>query len=497
MKTKIKYTLAILALLVVSCKKDLNTDPTDAVDESEIYKTADNIETVVTGAWSYLNDTYFTYANPGYTAILRTADAMGSDVAVLTTKYGYPNAYRLSELYDPTAARAEYFWTMLYKVIDNCNNVITRIDAAEGSDEKKAQVKGQAQALRAFCYLNLASYYQFSYLKDKSALLVPVYTEPATVDTEGKPRSTVEDVYTLIVSDLTDAQALLKDYSRPSGAKDKIDYAVASGLLARTYLNMGEWDKAAAAAHTARDGYPFMPVANYADGFNDMQNVEWIWGHGQTAEQSTASYTFHYLDVSSPGSYYFSFMADPYFKNYFDAQDIRSQLFEWDGLEGREGLLRYKKFKFKSNLIGDIVYMRSAEMALIEAEAYARDGQSAKAVEALNALRAARNATLYTGGSGDALLQAILLERRKELWGEGFSLSDILRTQGKVERKAYEDANGDPIKVTVTDSEGKTKQVTARGHSVLNGPDGKPFTVNSKYYLFAIPQTESQQNSNL
>ncbi|GAA4785308.1 RagB/SusD family nutrient uptake outer membrane protein [Olivibacter ginsenosidimutans] len=495
MKTKITYTLAILVLLVASCKKDLNTAPTDAVEDSELYKTADNIETVVTGAWAYLNDTYFTYANPGYTAIQRTADAMGSDVAVVTSKYGYPNAYKLSELYDPTAARAGYFWQMLYKVIDNCNNVITRVDASEGSEEKKAQVKGQAQALRAFCYLNLATYYQFSYLKDPDAPLVPVYTEPTTIETKGNPRSSVKDVYALIVNDLTSAATLLADYERPD--KDKIDAQVVSGLLARTYLNMGEWAQAAQAAHQAREGYPFMPSANYADGFNDIQNVEWIWGHGQTSEQSTASYTFHFLDVSSPGSYYYSFMADPYFKTYFDDQDIRSKLFAWDGLEGREGLLRYQKFKFKSNLIGDIVYMRSAEMALIEAEAYARNGQTAQAVQALNALREARNAKAYSGAGGDALVEAILLERRKELWGEGFALGDILRTQGKVERKAYVDANGDPIMVTVTDSEGKTKKVAARGHSTLVLPNKQPFSANSTYYLFAIPETESQQNGNL
>ena len=490
------YILSVLSLLLTACSKDLETAPTDAVADSEIYKNVDNIETVINGTWSYLNDTYFTYANPGYTAFMRTGDAMGSDVAV-TTKYGYRDAYAFTELYNATTNRVKSFWTLLYKVIDNCNNVIAKVDAAAGDEVKKAQLKGQAKALRAFCYLNLATYYQFSYLKDQTALTVPIYTEPTTVETEGKPKAKLEEIYTLIKGDLQDALSLLAEYTRPSTEKYRIDRAVVNGLLARTYLNTGDWLQAAQAAAAARADYSLMPAANYSDGFNDMQNVEWIWGHGQTNEQNTASYTFHFLDVSSSGSYYYSFMADPYFKNFFDEQDIRNGLFEWDGLPGREGFLRYKKFKFKSNLIGDIVYMRAAEMYLIEAEGYARAGQTEQAITALNTLRAARQAVLFTGGSADDLLQAILIERRKELWGEGFSLSDILRTQGKVERKAYVDAQGNPIKVNVTTPDGTSKTVNAQGHRILRFPDGSDFVANSRYYLFAIPLEETQQNPNL
>lgn len=240
-----------------------------------------------------------------------------------------------------------------------------------------------------------------------------------------------------------------------------------------------------------------MSSAAYLEGFNDIQNEEWIWGHIQTTEQSTASYTFHYLDVSSPGSYYYSFMADPFFKDYFDEKDIRHQLFQWDGLEGREGFLRYEKFKFKSNLIGDIVYMRAAEMYLIEAEANARAGQQEEAITVLNELRSARNAELFSSAKGQDLLDQILLERRKELWGEGFSLSDILRTQGTVERKEYKNSEGGNIPVTITKPDGSTAQVTGQGHRVVRFPDGSEFAPNSRYYLFSIPQQEEEINPNL
>lgn len=493
MKLKHTYIAILTALFLTSCSDILDTAPTDAVVDTEIYKSTDNIQTVINGTWRYLNDTYFTYANPGYTSFMRTSDAMGNDIAV-TTKYGYRDPYTFNEMVNSTAYRVTSLWTLLYKVIDNANNVIHKVDAAEGSDEDKAVLKGQAKALRAFAYLNLASFYQFSYQKDKNALTVPIYTEPTTKETKGQPKASLEDIYTLILADLNDASDLLETYRR--GEKYKIDKQVVQGLLARTYLNTGAWVEAAEAARKAREGYSFMTADAYQQGFNDVANDEWIWGHIQTSEQNTASYTFHYLDVSSSGSYYFSFMADPYFKDLFDSEDIRYRLFEWDGEPGREGFLRYKKFKFKSNLIGDIVYMRSSEMWLIEAEGYARAGQTEKAIEALNTLRAARLAVPYSVASGE-LVDEILLERRKELWGEGFSLSDIIRTEGRVFRKSFLNSDGTPIQVEVTTPDGEVKMVNGQGHRVINFPDGKEFTPNSRYYLFAIPDEEVRRNPNL
>ncbi|AYZ14761.1 RagB/SusD family nutrient uptake outer membrane protein [Chryseobacterium arthrosphaerae] len=494
----LKYlSFALLGLWsLTSCESDLTTAPTDQANSEEVFKTAESAETVINGTWAKFNNDGTTYANIGYSTVLRASDAMGSDVAILRNKYGFSAAYDFTEMVNTTAGRPLFIWTMLYSTINNMNNVIARIDGTVGSQEKKDQVKGQAKALRAFCYLNIASFYQFSYLKDKTALTAPIYTEPSTISTPGRKKASLEEIYTLIKSDLTDADHLLKNYSRNN--KDKINRNVVNGLLARTYLNTGEWSKAADAARTARQGFSFMAPEKYKEGFNDIENAEWIWGHRQTQEQSDASYAFHYLDVSSSGSFYYSFMADPYFKDLFDANDIRTQLFSWDGQKGREGLLRYAKFKFKPNLIADIVYMRAAEMYLIEAEAEARNGNISQAVTALNQLKTARKANIYAGPlAQNEVVKAILIERRKELFGEGFSLSDIIRTQGSVERKPYVDDQGKPIKVQVITPEGTVKTVDGRGHSVFAFPDQSAFAPNSNYYLFSIPQREAENNPNL
>src|SRR5690606_29133929 len=138
------------------------------------------------------------------------------------------------------------------------------------------------------------------------------------------------------------------------------------------------------------------------------------------------------------------------FLKLFDSNDIRTKLFLWDGLPSREGYLRYQKFKFRADQTADIVFMRASEMTLIAAESYARNSELTKAVEQLNAVRTARKADLFILGlkTKEEVIAEILIERRKELWGEGFALSDILRTQSAVVRKPALGTDGNPLQVT-------------------------------------------------
>lgn len=125
-------------------------------------------------------------------------------------------------------------------------------------------------------------------------------------------------------------------------------------------------------------------------------------------------------------------MADPHFRDTFSDGDIRLELFQWM----REGYLGYKKFHMRADDTADIVLMRASEMLLVEAEALARDGFPEKAVVPLNELRHARGLGDYdlTGKSQQDVIDEILMERRRELWGEGFGITDILRTQQSVKR---------------------------------------------------------------
>jgi hypothetical protein len=496
---RINYIIAgLVALFSTAC--DLTTVPTTSVDAGSVFNTTIDAEKVINGSWRYLMETFNTYANPGYGAFLRAGDAMGSDV-VLNDKYGFNTHNQFTAIFGKGGTNS-LSWTLSYSTINSMNGVIEYIDGATGSQEDKDRIKGQAYALRGFIYLHLASHYSFAIDKDPDAVCAPVYTKPSDASTGGQPAASVSEVYAQAIKDLEEALELIpENYVRSS--KHQIDNQVALGLLSRAALYARDWQKAKDYSDLllAKNEY-LMSESEYKSGFNSIDNSEWIWGHPQPADQSSASYQFHYLDVTSAGSYYFSFNADPWFRDLFNDGDYRKDLIGWAPDPGLDPVnapylwMRYAKFKFKSDLTADIVLLRTSEIYLINAEAKAQLNDP-DAINKLNALKSARKAQTVSGLSGQALIEAIRLERRKELFGEGFGLVDIIRNQQAVARKEY--PQNPKVNYTYKDANGveQTIAVTPQGHRYLAFPDKSNFTANSKYYLFRIPDSEELENKNL
>lgn len=517
MKNIIKKQLLLLGSVFVLSSCSLDTTPQTSVSGDMVFATTATTEQVLNGAWGYMMETFGTYANPGHPALFRTSDAMGSDVVLRKGKYGFGGSYGYTAFNSIGATIVNHNWNIPYNVINNCNNVIAKVDAAEGPDADKARLKAQAYALRGYLYNTLASVYALSPSLDPNAKCVPVYTEPTTPETEGQPRKTVSQVYAQAISDLKAAEALMPaDYKR--NAKHKINIDVINGVLARAYLYTGDWDNAALYAAKAHKGAALMTEEEYMAGFNTVDNSEWIWGHPQTMEQSNCSYNFEYLDITTTASGYKSFAADPFFIELFDDSDYRKKLFciGFDPVLEKGKIVNYlaqmvgyTKFKFRENLRADAVMMRTSEMYLIEAEAIARSGKNlAGAITILNTFKASRGAVaIPTSSTQEEVIAAILIERRKELFGEGFALVDIIRTQGTVVRKEYTGGiylfgkeiptvmvkeNAEPI----IDKDGKTTPAEF-GHHVRKFPDGSEFVKNSPKYVLPISQAEHDNNPNL
>ena len=486
-----KYIFSFMAslLLLAGCSGDfLDKEPTDSVSSDEV-GVPGNAERLFNGAWYNLFEYVYMLANSGYRGLQCQDDMMADDV-VSRPAYGFNSSYQFNDIAIPNNTRTSFAWYLMYKTIDNCNTAL----AIQGDTEALRQAQGQALALRAFCYLHLAQHYQFTYLKDPAAPCVPIYTEPTTDDTAPKGKSTVAQVYRRVFDDLALAKDYLKNYTRKGdGQKFKPDVNVVNGLLARAYLLTGQWEEAAKAAAAARQGYSLMTTAAEYEGFNNISNKEWIWGHPQTLAQSSASYNFYFLDATHVGAYS-SFMADPHFRDTFSDGDIRLELFQWM----REGYLGYKKFHMRADDTADIVLMRASEMLLVEAEALARDGFPEKAVVPLNELRHARGLGDYdlTGKSQQDVIDEILMERRRELWGEGFGITDILRTQQSVKRTMLS-AEEQKQEVDAWQEGGGFAKRNPLGHWFVTFSEGEVFVPNSTNYLYAIPKEETDANPNL
>ena len=155
-----------------------------------------------------------------------------------------------------------------YNEIAAANDIIKSYPA-DTEDPAAINKMAQARAIRAFSYLNLAPYFQFSYAAGAQDLpCVPIVTE-TTEDFTNNPRATVAEVYAFILDDLNYAIEKLEGYKRPD--KSKIDQQVAYGLRARTYLNMQKWAEAAADAEKAAAGYTPATIAEVSHPFLSLR----------------------------------------------------------------------------------------------------------------------------------------------------------------------------------------------------------------------------------
>jgi hypothetical protein len=204
-----------------------------------------------------------------------------------------------------------------------------------------------------------------------------------------------------------------------------------------------------------------MNTSQYEEGFSKYSNPEWIWGMEINTEQNTIYPSFFsHVDITNFG-YAQLGTQKKITKALYDQiadGDVRKAVFQAPGT-GNSISPDYNQLKFrvpvKGSWAADYLFMRVSEMYLIEAEAKARTSDEAGAKTLLEALVDARNtgSATYNGGtyndyvaglSGTSLVNEILLQRRIELWGEGFGLLDIKRLKIGLNRPTGPGNHGAP-----------------------------------------------------
>ena len=339
------------------------------------------------------------------------------------------------------------------------------------SEDPIIQAKiGQAYAIRAYAYLRLVPYYQFSYEKAADQPCIPIVTLE-TEDFTNNPRATVAAVYDLIIADLNTAIEKLEAYSRPD--KSKIDQQTAYGLRARAYLYMGKYAEALADAQNAAEGYTPASIAEVSSPtFKDISEHNWIWGYDMTtavAAKSIYSTSSAWVRSFSGDSYsagtgtyarinnilYVKIPATDVRKGWWVDENLASPLLDgqvWGDLKGQEiatGTIEnvkmvfdpYTNVKFGMDPIGnttnaeDWPFMRVEEMLLIQAECLAKTGKTAEAEKVLtDFVKTYRDPAYNVAATGRSLEDEIWFQRRIELWGEGLANPDVRRLNKPVVR---------------------------------------------------------------
>ena len=444
---RIFYILSMVLALSTSCKKEyLDTKPTDQYSDVTVFSTTANAYSAINGLHRMLYEqsgNYYTAYNQdkcGQQSINIVADLLGDDVLLPnSTNSWYRSVYQWVDHRSETAAWPRYTYTFYYMVIVNANMILQNIDAATGLDTEKKLIKGQALAYRAWAHFMLVQFFGKRYdasAKPNSQFGVPIML---TNETKGFPRATVEEVYTQIIKDLDDAMTNLTGAPART-SKSHIDLSVVKGIRARVALTMQDWTNAVKYASEARAGYSLMTNAEYTSGFNTLSNREWMWGSKVQDDQTNYFYGFFaFMSGNGPSSNIKAtpkvINADLY--NLIPTTDIRKKC--WDptgvnvpapsgGLKAKYGILKFlTTTPTSSSFMGDPVYMRAGEMYLIEAEAKAKLND-ATAQDVLFTLVSNRDpGYVKSTKTGQALVDEIILQRRMELWGEGFRFFDLKR----------------------------------------------------------------------
>ena len=471
----LKYILMTLAtggLLTINtgCSDFLETVPATSVSDQSVF-------TSIAGAQAALNGCYYqmrAYSGGGagreddwgIPSIMMVSDVSADDIIVWGGWYCYTYNYWGETRGD--IFRSSALWTFHYRLINNVNSVIAYIDDIPGDQTEKNHIKGQALAMRGWAYFSLARIFQHTYAIAKDMPGVPIYTEPTTDETEGKGRGTLEQTYKQVLDDLTEAETLLEGYNRGS-FKNNMDQSVVQGILSDVYLTMTDWENAEKYAKKVMAKYPMTSNDDYLAGFSDINTASWIWGMEQTEEQNMGDYSPYAMWANWTRGDCWTFQCFYPAKSFvekFDANDIRASQFSWiwDQIH-----ISYK-FRDNENCRGSIVFMRTESMLLNAAEALCRQGAAYEddAKELLWTLQDMRNAPRSTS-SGNDLLEEIWLERRKELYGEGYGLFDLNRTQKPL----------------------------LRGSNHYIGGGDTPFPARSWRFIYQIPRSELLNNKAL
>ena len=410
MKNKLLYMLLLgLTLGFTACNDELELKPFQSISDADALTTDSKVQAVLTGAYDAISDGDLMGGNA-----MRNSELLGGDgeVVWVGTFLGPReifNKQMIAENLD-----AQEMWFAGYNTINVVNNILSSLDVVTTTNRNR--VEGEALFLRALTYFELVRFYGKPYEAGgaNAQLGVPLILKPTRVLTEEDKvaRATVAQVYAKVIEDLTKAESQL-----PAKNSWRATKGAAAALLARVYLQQGDYAKARDAADRVIQSKNYSLLADYGDVFNrDDNSAEDIFAI-QVTSQDGINNMNTFFSIPEFGARDGDIEILDGHLNLYDPADARLALF----FEGA-GAVRTGKW---NNQFGNVGILRLAEMYLIRAECNQRLGTSVGATAAADYNVVHTRAGLPAKAS--VTLNDILLERRLELAHEGFRIHDIKR----------------------------------------------------------------------
>lgn len=428
MKTNrfITLTLILGVFSIASCDSALNTNPTASIDTEIALTNAENVASVLVGAYDAIGDGNL-YG--GWLLMIPDFLAESNEFTFTGTFFAPRAIYLKSQLYDNGQSSAT--WIQAYDAINIVNNVISALDLIEDADVRE-RIEGEAKFIRGAVYFELVRLFAPTFESgnaNNQAGVPLVLTPTASIgEANNVERASVSAVYTQILADLGDAKTLLDDTNPVESYY--VNSMVASAFLSRVHLQMGNYADARDEAHRVIQSNNYILTPTYEEAFNNGTNsTEDIFAM-QVSGQDGVNSLFTFYSADSRGDVDIK----PSHLDEYEAGDDRLNLFYNDPFE--PSIIRSGKWNESTN--GNVSIVRLAEMYLTRAEAIARVGPGTTGATAEGDLFKVRDRVNLPLIVAPTVAQ-ILQERKVELIFEGNLLHDIKRTQGTVGARAYDD----------------------------------------------------------
>lgn len=416
------FIIALLSsVLITSCKKFVEVSTPDSrIVSKAVFEKDETATAAVVGIYHKMFDlSNFSSGSPESVTVVAglSADEFETHSSLETS---------LIEFYENEVSEINgtdlSLWSSAYNTIYMANAVIEGLNASTGvTSTLKTQLIGEAKFIRAFCHFYLINLYGD----------VPLVTTTDYKINSLASRTSKEQVYQQIITDLTDARnALPIDYSFSLNERTRPNKWAATALLARVYLYEGDWVNAESSATEVIGQSTTYELLNDLEAVFLANSKEAIWqispvGLGNTLEGNT------FILTSDPTS----LSLDTNFIHAFEATDHRFN--NWVGVFDNGTDVFYYPNKYKVQLSGDApteysMVLRLAEQYLIRAEARAQQDKligANSAEEDINAIRTRAGLPNTTSNTKPDLLDAIMRERRVEFFAEwGHRWFDLKRT---------------------------------------------------------------------
>lgn len=269
---KILYSVVLAACCMgtmTSCSDFLDASNKSNVTAKQSFATKEGLNNLVNDAYQHLQNVY---AAPLFTSCFSAGTDMYADA-----RNKMNEALNTYETLTPENTDIKNLYTYLYSGIRAANSVSYYAQTAQVDDKTKSQLIGEARVLAAYEY----------YLLVNNFGGVPIMKDFLTTADTGYPKSSPEDVYAYIISELE--EVISKNVLQASTATKgggRISQETAKAILAKAYLSAA-WDlnkqeyfsKAAALADEVIAGRklttPFAKLWK-ADGSGD-DNEEFLW----------------------------------------------------------------------------------------------------------------------------------------------------------------------------------------------------------------------------